>query len=435
MNSSSLRFQKTILILLGLLMMVLAEVRVSLILRTFDPAGGLYKKDIFQEYLLSKAVLAGVPPYLPLPELAQHFMGDNLPENLYPHPTPHPPTVILLALPLGFFSFQVAALVWFVFELVCLMAAAYGMSWWFNSQEHVWRRAFFIFFFMLAWRPWMEELMNGQLGIFQLALLVGAWLALRKERDWIGGALLGITIALKLIAWPLAFFLLIRRRWRAVFSIGLAFGVCNLLALLIMGWDQIFYYYTQVSVQVMPLYRAFGWNLSLSSLGWRLFDGTGSPGLIGFLSDPLLFYWPLGARVFSVLIPAVVFLVALWRVQPVASFDIAYAMMLCVAVVLSPISWIHYFVLAAISIVVVVGYLRGQSMFGAEPKLVFLLGALFFCWDSLHDSLPEMMTLTVVNMQMVVPVWVSLWSLLPTFLLLVVFGLLERLDNRSLPNR
>jgi hypothetical protein len=371
-----------------------------------------------------------VPPYLPLPELAQRFMENDLPENLYPHPTPHPPTVIILALPLGLFSFQDAVILWFVFEMICLLVASYGMSWWYDSH-HVWRRTLFIFLFMLAWRPWMEELFNGQLGIFQLTLLVGAWLALRNERDWIGGALVGVTIALKLIAWPLAFLLLVRRRWRGVISIGIAFGVCNLLALLMMGWDQIFYYYTRVSVQVMPLYRSFGWNLSLASLGWRLFEGTGSPGLVGFLSAPL-FSWPLGAQLFSFLVPATVFLVALWRVRRVASFDIAYAMMICVAVIASPISWIHYFVLAAISIVVAVGYLRSRPLFGGESEFMLLMGALFLCWDNLHDSLLKMAAIAVVNNQPVVPLWVSLWSFLPTILLLAIFVFLERLDKYPL---
>ena len=79
-------------------------------------------KDFGQEYILARAILDRVDPYKPVQQLAARYVtvAGNFVKG---HPTPHPPTVGLLALPLGLFSYPVAARVWFGFELMCLVAA------------------------------------------------------------------------------------------------------------------------------------------------------------------------------------------------------------------------------------------------------------------------------------------------------------------------
>src|SRR3982074_1650862 len=81
----------------------------------------LYDKDFGQEYLLARAIRAGVDPYQPIRDLAALFVQATsyLDQE---HPTPHPPTVGLFALPLGYLSYPVAVRTWFVFEMVCLVA-------------------------------------------------------------------------------------------------------------------------------------------------------------------------------------------------------------------------------------------------------------------------------------------------------------------------
>jgi len=60
----------------------------------------IFQKDFIQEFLISKAVLGGVDPYLPLQKLADWILGP-LPNPVFQHPSPHPPPVALLCLPLG----------------------------------------------------------------------------------------------------------------------------------------------------------------------------------------------------------------------------------------------------------------------------------------------------------------------------------------------
>src|SRR4051812_37983650 len=78
-----------------------------------------YRKDFIQEYLLARAALQRLPAYAPLPVLAREIIGP-LDRPIFPHPTPHPPAVVILALPFGFFSYRVATSLWLLMELICL---------------------------------------------------------------------------------------------------------------------------------------------------------------------------------------------------------------------------------------------------------------------------------------------------------------------------
>ena len=80
----------------------------------------VYGKDFIQEYLLARAIRAGMNPYLPQRELAEAF-GLELTDPTFPHPTPHPPGLALLSWPLAWFDYSLAAAAWMALELCCLV--------------------------------------------------------------------------------------------------------------------------------------------------------------------------------------------------------------------------------------------------------------------------------------------------------------------------
>ena len=96
----------------------------------------VYKKDFIQEYLLVRAVSNGLDPYLPLPELSQRFIG-SLPNLVFQHPTPHPPPVILLCLPLAMLSYEQAAVAWFLFEIICIVLSTYLILFWLGKKPGI----------------------------------------------------------------------------------------------------------------------------------------------------------------------------------------------------------------------------------------------------------------------------------------------------------
>jgi hypothetical protein len=202
----------------------------------------VYLKDFMQEYLLAKAALGGVNPYLPLPALARQFISPP-PVIALDHPTPHPPPVAVLSL-------------------------------------------------------------------------------------------------------PLAVFLLVKRRWRAAAAVGATAAAAYGGAALLIGADHFADYFRQVG-GVAALYRHNGGNISLWSVGYRLFEGT--RGEVEVLP---LFFSPALARIFSFALPAAALVVALVAARRAAKFDTAFALLAGVSLLVNPVAWTHYLVLAALPLAV-----------------------------------------------------------------------------------
>src|SRR5262245_26055508 len=203
-SSPNIKFSPGFKRILPLISILFCAVGIKRIIESFTHTA-IYKKDFIQEYLMAKATINGINPYLPLPDLAAILM--NYPGyRVLPHPTPHPPIVGLLSVPLGFLSYKNAALIWLIFELTCLFASLLlFLRWWKAPLKPA--RIAILLGFTLGWGPVVESLYIGQLNSCLLLLLLSAWLALRAEKESLGGALLGAAIALKLMAWPIVVFL------------------------------------------------------------------------------------------------------------------------------------------------------------------------------------------------------------------------------------
>ncbi len=349
-----------------------ALVGLKLILQALQPEY-VYRKDLLQDYLLAKAVLNGVDPYLPLPELALRLDG-ALTDKVFLHPTPHPPPVALLSLPLGLLPYEQAAVVWLLCELSCLFASVYMLlHWW--KQRPGWRLTMLISLLALAWPPLWMEMAVGQLMLPLLLLLILAWQALRLERAIVGGLWLGCVIALKLIAWPILLFFALRRNWRVVTAAVATTLLANLLAAVLMGFGAVAHYYLEVSGAVVPLYRAHFYNFSAWSVGWKVFSGTGSPVLEGIQSPPL---WPAPvlAQVVSYALPLALLVMGLWLASCARSLDISLAILVCVSILVNPITWIHYLVLATIPGVVAARHLIRLKLPRRETFLAVAIGVL-----------------------------------------------------------
>jgi alpha-1,2-mannosyltransferase len=349
-----------------------ALVSLKLIIQSLQ-AEYVYRKDLIQDYLLAKAVLNGVDPYLPLPELVSR-LGGALPDKVFLHPTPHPPPVALLSLPLGLLTYERAAIVWLLCEVICICASVYLLLRWWGKRPG-WRLTMLISMLALAWPPLWMEMIFGQLMVLLLLLLILAWQALRSERAIVGGLWLGCVIALKLIAWPILLFFALRRNWRVVSAAVAAVGLANLLAALLMGFGAVAHYYLKVSGAVAPLYRAHVYNFSAWSVGWKVFSGTGSPVLEGIQSPPL---WsaPILAQVVSYALPLALLVVGLWLASCARSFDTSVAILVCVSILVNPIAWIHYLVLATIPGVVAARHLIRLKLPSRETFLAVAIGLL-----------------------------------------------------------
>jgi hypothetical protein len=343
---------------------------------------GVYMKDFIQEYLLGRAAREGVNPYSPLPVLADQFIGslDNL---IFPHPTPHPPPVILLSLPFAFFSYQTAALLWLIFEILCLGLSRYIIAATLGKRVPLWL-IIFILILIVGWRPVVDGLVVGQLMSLLLLLLCATWALLRVGYWKTAAACLGAAAALKLVVWPVALLLLFYRRWQALIVLAFVFVAANLLAGLIIDLEVLIFYYTSVGAGVEAMYRSHEDNFSIWSIGWRLFDGVGSTAvhanntIIGGIQAPPLIYWPEIAPyvslalliLFLLLIAAIV-----WRAK---TLDAAFAVLVGAAVIANPIAWSHYLILLIIPITVAGRCLLRLGLPRQETNWGILLSLLLF---------------------------------------------------------
>ena len=299
------------------------------------------KSDFIQDYFLARAVISGIDPYLPLNELGVRF---GVPNELS-HSTPHPPSFAVICLPLGLLSFQQAAFAWLIISLGSLAASLQLL---FRI-----RPAGLPVFLLIAvvWPPILFELSLGQLMLIQLLLLTLAWLALRSQRDLIGGVLLGLTISIKLITWPLLLLLLFRKRFKSFLAASVVFASLNLIALLLMGVRPVATYYFQKSSEITFIYSNNVFNSSAWTIGARLFAGTKAFDAPWFHTVPLVESAALVSLTSIACVLAVLvygFYVAL-RAQ---TFDTSFAVLVNTAVIVSPVAWIFYMTLALLSIAV-----------------------------------------------------------------------------------
>jgi hypothetical protein len=341
--------------------------------------------------------------------------------------------VALLCLPLGWLTYTQAEKVWFFFELACITLSVFLLLRWLGVRK---RSTFALLGASLiwVWRPFLDELSFGQLNAFLLLLLVAAWQGLRSNKEIQGGIFLGLAVATKLVAWPIVVFLMIRRNWRAAFAALATTVVANVAASLVMGFNRVAYYYLKVGPSVSSLYHARSNNFSLWSLGWRLFEGTGSPILFGVIAPPLINAPSIAPYVSTSLVMALL-MVSLLLTNRAKNFDTSFGILICLMILISPVAWSIYFLPALIPLAIV-----GRSLFFLDwPKkeTFFALGlgiALFIPTLALERL---MLSLSGGEIQsdgrLLVPFAVALLFQWPAMALLGLLWLVWRLDRDTPP--
>jgi hypothetical protein len=323
-------------------------VGIAFIARSFAPP---YSKDMRSGYLMAQAMVHGVNPYLPLPELGRVFLPAHPIEDLT-HPSPHPFAVGWLSLPLTLLTYEHASVVWLLFELVCLGVSVALFLRILRVPVRGWQ-TLAITFLAIGWWPVVDDLRWGQLDSLLVAMFLGAWLLLRRGRDVAGGMLLGGLALVKLAGWPVVLWLAVQRRWKAVWATGLVWSLLHVLAIELYGWPLVRDYYLKVGPRVGAIYRVWEGNFSTWTIGQRLFAESGDR----ILSTPL---WrsPFLASVVTFAVPLLVVGLGLRAAQRLKSFDASFALLMAVGIVLNPVAWQHYLVMAAPAFVLLVLRLR-----------------------------------------------------------------------------
>ncbi len=343
-------------------------------------------KDFAQEYLLARALADGTDPYLPIHVLAARYLGISL-ERTYPHPSPHPPPVAVLSLPLAAFDYPTAATAWLGAELICLVAAVYLLARTAGLQPTL-MPSLAIAAVSLAWFPVADELLLGQLMLPLLLILTLARLALLRGRPVLGGSLLGCAALIKPVTWPVLVVFAVRREWRVLVAAAWVIGLGYAVAGWAMGAQRVVTYFTEVLPAAPDPFRGSNLSISAWSLGWRLFEGTGSPiAAHAWLTAPPLVTSPVAAGAVAAGLPALILGVACWWASKGRCLDGSLGMMICASLLVSPVAWWHYLVLIFIPAAQVAEWLACRRPRVSESILVLLVAVLLLpsrlVWEKL----------------------------------------------------
>lgn len=416
---------------LATLIAVLGILSIWRLIQYFAPEY-IYQKDFIQEYLLAKGVLSGTDPYAPLPDLAARFLGP-LTNAVFLHPTPHPPAVGLLFSPLGLLSYQHAVQTWFVVQLALVLASAYGVLRCLGARPKP-VAVLTCSFLAVASSPFFQDLVLGQLMTLKLELLICTWYLLKNGRETVGGFFLGAAIAVKFIAWPLVLLLAVLRRWTVVVAAGVTVIAANGVAATVIGSDAVIAYYTKVGPQVSSLYRGHASNFSAWSIAERLFAGTDSPVMCGVKAAPL---WsaPGLAGGLAFVVPVVLLgagLLASARLSR-SSFDAAFALMVCVSILISPVAWNSYLVLTAIPVAIVAKRLLELQFPAFATNAAIMAGVLLMVPPATLNRIMIAMgdPALAVACRPVVPFPVTAISLVPLLAVLELMWLLWTMERFS----
>jgi uncharacterized membrane protein len=346
--------------------------------RILPTAGGQFVPDFFQEWASARNRLTGLPVYtshaITLPRYLNYHPAEGAPWSSV-GVNAHPPTAVLLALPLGCLSFPHAFLVWNLLSLAALLVSLGLIARGLGQRYPPWVVLPLVALLMVCY-PFWHQMIHGNLNLVLLALLTATWSAARAgQRRW-AGAFLGTAAAVKLFPAFLAVFFLARRDWKTLKAAAATFVALSLFTAAVLGTGTYRTYLGEVLPHTAERFGTAWFNLSLASFWAKLFDPHRSDPAMHIA--PLLASRPLARAAFltsAVAVAAVVGWVAA-RARSRPDTDLAFGLSLVGMLLVSPITWEHYLLLLPLPLAVLWTRLPplepARWIFGAAVVLLWL---------------------------------------------------------------
>jgi hypothetical protein len=227
--------------------------------------------DFFQEWASARNFFSDLPIYMNQKDAIERHLGYHVDEDdVILKVNAHPPTSVLLALPLAGFDYPDAVLVWNLGSLGALVTSLWLVAHEMGIALSAWT-LFPTVTLLLLCNPLRQQVNQGQLNLILLLLVTGVWVAERTARPRWAGALLGAATAIKLFPGFLFLYFAMRRQWRIVASGAISFAALTGLTAAVLGPET----YRSYIVEVLPKLERFRdeWaNASLVGLWTKLFN-------------------------------------------------------------------------------------------------------------------------------------------------------------------
>ena len=367
--------------------------------------------DFYQDWGSARNYVTGAPVYSAHSWSVPRHLGLAKNPNATIEYNAHPPASVLLALPLAGLDFPDAVRAWNLLTLagflVALGLVVRGLG--------LGVRTVLAGVALLAYcHPVYGNVYQGQLTLLLVLLLVGAWVLDRSGRGELAGVLIGVAAAIKLF--PAYLFLIpaTRRDPRPIVWGMTAFGLVNLVAVLVLGLDT-YRDYLAIVLPDQSRFRSFGFNIAMAGFWYKLFDPASETGLI----TPL-YHSPAMARVGTlvsdVVVTAVV-VIAVARGVGKRERDLSFGLAVVGMLLVSPVTWDF-----SLPLLIVPAAVLARELLGRPWSLALLVAAAVVAW------IPQSLFMLMVGEPdgPASPTYMLGAPALKFYVLLTLFGLLAR---------
>jgi hypothetical protein len=335
--------------------------------------------DFFQDWASARNYLNGFPIYADHRTAVERYLGYHI-DTVNFEVNAHPPTSVLLVLPLAGLDYPDAVLVWNLISLGTLLISLWLIARALRVPLRPWS-VFPLVAILLVCTPFRQELLQGQFNLVLLLLLTAVWTAERSGRPTWAGALLGVATAIKFFPIVLFLYFLLRGRWRAAAAGAISLGAVTLLTAAVLGTDTYLSYVNEVLPHVRQ-YRS-GWNnASLPGLWVKLFNPASELERVEpFWRSPLVA--ESGALLSSLAVVAALAW-AVWKARKRPTDDRGFGLAVTAMLLISPLTWQHYFLLLLVPVAVL--WVRLPS--SALPRALFMVVLIALCMNPvvLYDA-------------------------------------------------
>ena len=250
--------------------------------------------------------------------------------------------------PLADLDFHAASRVWLAVNALITLACV-GLLWharrWPENESPLalWRLAWFVFL-GLTFQPMLSNLMHGQVtGLILLCFCVSYWL-LHRERPFAAGLALGLIVPFKFYPVLFVLYFVWRRQWRVVAGALITSLVVMAVSLMTVGWDGNLNYFGIVLNELqqggMPSFN----NESISGFLLHTFTHDN----VSTWQDISVPFWLVALRVGLILLLVAAAAWAMRRPPQAISDstlarDLDLSLVVFVTLLISPITWYHYY--------------------------------------------------------------------------------------------
>jgi len=289
--------------------------------------------DFYQDWGSARNHLVGLPVYTHHATSVPRHLG--LPSNPVPsiEHNAHPPTAVLLALPLARLDYPNAALVWKLISLAAMVVSLRIVA---GELAMPWTTLPPTLALLVFCHPVYANIHQGQLNLVLVLLVTAIWALERSGRSSLAGLLLGTAAAIKLFPAYLAVYYVARGRRQPLLTAALSFLGLTLLTTMVLGLDA-YHDYLWVVLPGLAKFRSFGYNISIAGFWHKLFNPVAGTGAFDPLwPSPALAHW---GTALSDLALTIIAATLAYRARTPARRDLAFATNVTAMLLVSPVTW------------------------------------------------------------------------------------------------